>query len=90
MNRKIKMNVFKIKRENYPSIAAVKVETGNIDLNKGISMVIYFLDTNENVVEKNVLIIQGEEFLNLGKNKNLRTAIIEKMCMVTGSKLLAN
>lgn len=84
------MYIFKIKRDNHPAISFVKIETGNIDLDKGISMVIYFLDSGQNVVEKNVLIIQGDEFLNLGKNKNIRTAIIEKMCLVTGSKLIAD
>lgn len=83
------MNTFKIRRENFPAVAYVKFETGNIDLSAGISIVIYFMDINKTVVEKNVLIIQNDEFLNLGKNKNLRAAIIEKLCLATGSKLIA-
>ena len=83
------MYVFKVKRQINPSVAFIKLETGNIDLNSGISMVIYFLDKNENTVEKNVFIIQGDEFLNLGKNKNLKTAIIEKVCQATGCQYIA-
>ncbi len=83
------MYIFKVKRQINPSVAFVKLETGNIDLNSGISMVIYFLDKNQNTVEKNVFIIQGDEFLNLGKNKNLKTAIIEKVCQATGCQYIA-
>ena len=83
------MYIFKVKRQINPSVAFIKLETGNIDLNSGISMVIYFLDKNENTVEKNVFIIQGDEFLNLGKNKNLKTAIIEKVCQATGCQYIA-
>ena len=81
--------MFKAKRQINPSVAYIKLETGNIDLNSGISMVIYFLDKNENTIEKNVFIIQGDEFLNLGKNKNLKMAIIEKVCQATGCQMIA-
>ena len=67
----------------------MRPETGNIDLNSGISMVIYFLDGNQSTIEKNVFIIQGDEFLNLGKNKNLKMAIIEKVCQATGCQMIA-
>lgn len=83
------MYMFKAKRQISPSVAFIKLETGNIDLNSGISMVIYFLDKNENTIEKNVFIIQGDEFLNLGKNKNLKMAIIEKVCQATGCQMIA-
>ncbi len=83
------MYIFKVKRQINPSVAFVKLETGNIDLNSGISMVIYFLDKNQNTVEKNVFIIQGDEFLNLGKNKNLKVAISEKVCQATGCQYIA-
>jgi len=83
------MYIFKVKRQINPSVAFLKLETGNIDLNSGISMVIYFLDKSENTVEKNVFIIQGDEFLNLGKNKNLKVAIIEKVCQATGCQYIA-
>ena len=83
------MYIFKVKRQINPSVAFVKLETGNINLNSGISMVIYFLDKNQNTVEKNVFIIQGDEFLNLGKNKNLKVAIIEKICQATGCQFVA-
>ena len=66
--------MFKAKRQINPAVAYIKLETGNIDLNSGISMVIYFLDGNQSTIEKNVFIIQGDEFLNLGKNKNLKAA----------------
>jgi hypothetical protein len=81
--------MFKAKRQINPSVAFVKLETGNIDLNSGISMVIYFLDGNQSTIEKNVFIIQGDEFLNLGKNKNLKMAIIEKVCQATGCQMIA-
>jgi hypothetical protein len=83
------MYIFKVKRQINPSVEFVKLETGNINLNSGISMVIYFLDKNQNTVEKNVFIIQGDEFLNLGKNKNLKVAIIEKICQATGCQYVA-
>lgn len=83
------MYMFKAKRQINPSVAYIKLETGNIDLNSGISMVIYFLDSNQSTIEKNVFIIQGDEFLNLGKNKNLKMAIIEKVCQATGCQMIA-
>ncbi len=83
------MYMFKAKRQINPSVAYIKLETGNIDLNSGISMVIYFLDGNQSTIEKNVFIIQGDEFLNLGKNKNLKAAIIEKVCQATGCQVVA-
>lgn len=82
--------IIDVRRENFKSVRFLKIETGNIDLSNGISMVIYFLDENKNIVEKNVFLIQGDEFLNLGKNKNLKTAIIEKLCIATGCKLVAD
>lgn len=83
------MYIFEAKRQINPSVAYIKLETGNIDLNSGISMVIYFLDDKQNTLEKNVFIIQGDEFLNLGKNKNLKAAIIDKVCQATGCQVVA-
>lgn len=36
------MNIYKVKREINPSVKWLKVEVGNIDIENGISMVIYF------------------------------------------------
>jgi DNA-binding Xre family transcriptional regulator len=51
-------------------------------------MVIYFLDDAKNTVEKNVCVITGDAYLNLGKGINLKISILQNICQATGCKLI--
>ena len=82
------MNIYKVKREINPSVKWLKVEVGNIDIENGISMVIYFLDDAKNTVEKNVCFLTGDAYLNLGKGPNLKISILQNICQATGCKLI--
>jgi len=82
------MNIYKVKREINPSVKWLRVEVGNIDIENGISMVIYFLDDAKNTVEKNVCVLTGDAYLNLGKGHNLKISILLNICQATGCKLI--
>lgn len=82
------MNIYKVKRDINPSVNWLKVEVGNIDIENGISMVIYFLDSAKNTVEKNVCVITGDAYLNLGKSANLKSSILHNICQATGCNLI--
>lgn len=82
------MNIYKVKRDINPSVKWLKIEVGNIDIENGISMVIYFLDEAKNTIEKNVCVITGDAYLNLGQNSNLKISILKNICQATGCTLI--
>jgi hypothetical protein len=60
------------------------IEEGNINIETGIRFVYTFLDYNLNIVDKNVFIINGNDFADLGMSgKDTRIAILELLCRTT-------
>jgi hypothetical protein len=52
-------------------------------------MVFAFLDYDENVIEKNLFLIDGEDFSNLGKSGlDIRIALINKILEYTDSVIV--
>ena len=85
------MYIFKVKRQINPSVEFVKLETGNINLNSGISMVIYFLDKNQNTVEKIVRtsnVTKDSHVLEVGPGLgSLTLALLAKGAKVTAVEI---
>jgi hypothetical protein len=78
------MHKFRVFRESNLNIAWLIIEEGNINIETGIRFVYTFLDYNLNIVDKNVFIINGNDFADLGMSgKDTRIAILELLCMTT-------
>ena len=80
------MHVFRIFKDKNHNIAWLKIEEGVINIETGIKLIFSFLDYNQNMIEKNLFVIDGEEFSNLGKSgMDIRVAIINKILEYTDS-----
>lgn len=80
------MHTFRVFNLNNPNIAWIRVEEGNINIETGIRMVFYFLNSNKDIIDKHLLQISGEDFANLGKSdKDIRIAILERILEYTDS-----
>ena len=80
------MHVFRIFRKKNHNIAWLKIEEGVINIETGIKLVFSFLDYDKNLVEKNLIVIDGDEFSNLGKSGlDIRIAIVNKILEYTDS-----
>ncbi len=80
------MHVFRIFRQKNHNIAWLKIEEGVINIETGIKLVFSFLDYDKNLIEKNLFVIDGDEFSNLGKSGlDIRVAIINKILEYTDS-----
>ena len=80
------MHVFRIFRSKNHNIAWLKIEEGVINIETGIKLVFSFLDYDQNMIEKNLFVIDGDEFSNLGKSgMDIRVAIINKILEYTDS-----
>lgn len=80
------MHVFRIFRDKNHNIGWLKIEEGVINIETGIKLVFSFLDYNQNMIEKNLFVIDGDEFSNLGKSgMDIRVAIINKILEYTDS-----
>jgi hypothetical protein len=80
------MHVFRIFRDKNHNIGWLKIEEGVINIETGIKLVFSFLDYDQNMIEKNLFIIDGDEFSNLGKSgMDIRVAIINKILEYTDS-----
>jgi hypothetical protein len=80
------MHVFRIFRQKNHNIAWLKIEEGVINIETGIKLVFSFLDYDKNLVEKNLIVIDGDEFSNLGKSGlDIRIAIVNKILEYTDS-----
>jgi hypothetical protein len=72
------MHKFSIFKENNPGIRWIVIEEGNINIETGIRFIYALLDEEENVLERKVFIINGDDFSNIGiSGKDTRIAIIE-------------
>jgi hypothetical protein len=72
------MHKFSIFKENNPGVRWILIEEGNINIETGIRFMYALLDEEENVLERKVFIINGDDFSNIGiSGKDTRIAIIE-------------
>ena len=78
------MHLFRVYKKDNPNVAWISIETGNIDLETGLRMVFSFLNLEQQVISKNLFVIQGDEYNDLGKsNTELSLAIIAKLIEYT-------
>jgi len=78
------MHLFRVYKKDNSNVAWISIETGNIDLETGIRMVFSFLNLEQQVISKNLFVIQGDEYNDLGKsNTELSLAIIAKLLEYT-------
>ena len=71
------MHKFRIFRKTNPNIAWLVIEEGNINIESGIRFIYNLLDYNNNVYEKKLFVINGNDFDNIGSSGlETRIAII--------------
>ena len=78
------MHLFRVYKEDNLNVAWITIETGNIDLETGIRMIFSFLNLEHQIISKNLFVIQGDEYNDLGKSDTeLSLAIIAKLLEYT-------
>jgi hypothetical protein len=83
------MHKFSIFKENNPGVRWMIIEEGNINIETGIRFMYALLDEDENVLERKVFIINGDDFSNIGiSGKDTRIAIIELLLQTCGAILV--
>ena len=78
------MHLFRVYKKDNLNVAWITIETGNIDLETGIRMIFSFLNLEQQIISKNLFVIQGDEYNDLGKSDTeLSLAIIAKLLEYT-------
>jgi hypothetical protein len=78
------MYTFRVYHLDNPRIAHIGVEEGNINIESGIRFVVAFLDINKEIIDKKLLVIDGNDFSQLGESgKDIRVAIMERVLEYT-------
>ena len=78
------MYTFRVYHLDNPRIAYLGVEEGNINIESGIRFVVVFLDIQQEIIDKKLLVINGDDFSQLGESgKDIRVAIIERVLEYT-------
>ena len=78
------MYTFRVYHLDNPRIAFLGVEEGNINIESGIRFVVAFLDINKEIIDKKLLVINGNDFSQLGESgKDIRVAIMERILEYT-------
>jgi hypothetical protein len=78
------MYTFRVYHLDNPRIAFLGVEEGNINIESGIRFVVAFLDINKEIIDKKLLVINGDDFSQLGESgKDIRVAIVERVLEYT-------
>jgi hypothetical protein len=78
------MYTFRVYHLDNPRIAYLGVEEGNINIESGIRFVVVFLDINKENIDKKLLVINGDDFSQLGESgKDIRVAIMERVLEYT-------
>jgi hypothetical protein len=78
------MYTFRVYHLDNPRIAYIGVEEGNINIESGIRFVVAFLDINKEIIDKKLLVINGDDFSQLGESgKDIRVAIVERVLEYT-------
>ena len=78
------MYTFRVYHLDNPRIAYLGVEEGNINIESGIRFVVVFLDIKKEIIDKKLLVIDGNDFSQLGESgKDIRVAIMERVLEYT-------
>jgi hypothetical protein len=78
------MYTFRVYHLDNPRIAYLGLEEGNINIESGIRFVVVFLDIQQEIIDKKLLVINGDDFSQLGESgKDIRVAIIERVLEYT-------
>ena len=78
------MYTFRVYHLDNPRIAYLGVEEGNINIESGIRFVVVFLDIQQEIIDKKLLVIDGNDFSQLGESgKDIRVAIMERVLEYT-------
>ena len=78
------MYTFRVYHLDNPRIAYLGVEEGNINIESGIRFVVVFLDIHKEIIDKKLLVIDGNDFSSLGDSgKDIRVAIMERVLEYT-------
>ena len=78
------MHTFRVYHLENPRIAFLGIEEGNINIESGIRFVVVFLDIHKEIIDKKLLVIDGNDFSSLGESgKDIRIAIIERILEYT-------
>jgi hypothetical protein len=78
------MYTFRVYHLDNPRIAYLGLEEGNINIESGIRFVVVFLDINKEIIDKKLLVIDGNDFSQLGESgKDIRVAIMERVLEYT-------
>ena len=65
------------------------IEEGNINIESGIRFIYSFLDYSEQTLDRNLFIINGDDFAAIGRSgKDTRIAILELLLDATGAILV--
>lgn len=65
------------------------IEEGNINIESGIRFIYSFLDYNEQTLNRNLFIINGNDFASIGMSgKDTRIAILELLLDASGAILV--
>ena len=83
------MHKFRIYLSTNKNAAWLVIEEGNINIESGIRFIYNFLDYNEQTLDRNLFIINGNDFANIGMSgKDTRIAILELLLDATGAILV--
>ena len=78
------MHTFRVYHLENPRIAFLGIEEGNINIESGIRFVVVFLDIHKEIIDKKLLVIDGNAFSSLGESgKDIRVAIVERILEYT-------
>ena len=78
------MQTFRVYHLENPRIAFLGIEEGNINIESGIRFVVVFLDIHKEIIDKKLLVIDGNDFSSLGESgKDIRIAILERILEYT-------
>lgn len=83
------MHKFRIYLPTNKNAAWLVIEEGNINIEAGIRFIYSFLDYNEQTLDRNLFIINGDDFAAIGRSgKDTRIAILELLMDTTGAILV--
>lgn len=83
------MHKFRIYLPTNKNAAWLVIEEGNINIEAGIRFIYSFLDYNEQTLDRNLFIINGDDFAAIGRSgKDTRIAILELLMETTGAILV--
>lgn len=83
------MHKFRVFVNRNHSIKWLSIEEGNINIENGIRFFYAYLDYDDNIVERKLFIIDGNDFAQIGmSNKDTRIAILELLMDATGAILV--